>query len=85
MLLEVNEFGVQAGDIYLLCSDGLSDMVDEATIAKIISSSDAMEPLAGQLVAVANANGGRDNISVALVGVTDTAERKGLLARLLGK
>lgn len=85
VLLEVNEFGVQAGDIYLLCSDGLSDMVDDATIAKIISSSDAMEPLAGQLVAVANANGGRDNISVALVGVTDTAERKGLLARLLGK
>lgn len=85
VLLEVNEFAVQAGDIYLLCSDGLSDMVDDVTIAKIIAAGDALEPLAGQLVAAANANGGRDNISVVLVGVTDTNGRKGLLARLLGK
>jgi protein phosphatase len=85
VLLEVNEFGVQDGDIYLLCSDGLSDMVEDASIARIISSGDMLKQLAERLVATANANGGRDNISVLLVSATDTAERKGLLARILGK
>lgn len=85
VLLEVNEFSVQSGDIYLLCSDGLSDMVDDVTIARIISAGEELEPTAGRLVDTANAHGGRDNISVLLVSVTESGERKGLLARLLGK
>lgn len=85
VLLEVNEHSVESGDIYLMCSDGLSDMVDDSAIARIISVNAELEPMAEQLVDAANANGGRDNISVLLIGVHDTAERKGLLARLLGK
>jgi protein phosphatase len=85
VLLEINEHTVEAGDIYLMCSDGLSDMVDDASIARIISSTPDLGQIAGQLVDAANANGGRDNISVLLACASDVAERRGLIARLLGK
>jgi serine/threonine protein phosphatase PrpC len=85
VLLEINEHLVEAGDVYLLCSDGLSDMVDDAAIARIISSSTDLEQMAGQLVEAANANGGRDNITVLMASASDAVERRGLIARLLGK
>ena len=37
VLLEINEYAVEVGDIYLLCSDGLSDMADDPSIARIVS------------------------------------------------
>ena len=85
VLLEVNEFQVELGDIYLMCSDGLSDMVDDATIAKIMSMHTGLAHKADLLVAEANDNGGRDNISVLLVEACEAVEKKGLIARLLGK
>jgi protein phosphatase len=67
---EVHTYPVQAGDIYLLCSDGLSDMVTDEDIQLTLSSLQANLPLAAeQLVQQANDNGGRDNISVILVRV----------------
>ncbi len=83
--LEVNEYAVQAGDLYLLCSDGLSDMVADTAIARIIAAESGLEQKAIQLVDAANENGGRDNISVLMVGVSESAEKRGLIARLLGK
>lgn len=85
VLLEVNEHQVEIGDLYLLCSDGLNDMVDDLAIAKIIASDAELSQKADQLVEAANANGGRDNISVLLVDVQEAAEKRGLIARLLGK
>ena len=85
VLLEVNEFPVENGDVYLMCSDGLSDMVDDATIAKILAAAHSLEQRADTLVATANENGGRDNISVLLVEAGDPVEKRGLFARLLGK
>jgi serine/threonine protein phosphatase PrpC len=85
VLLEVNEYPVEVGDIYLMCSDGLSDMVDDPAIAKIVSSDLELDQKAVQLVDEANANGGRDNISVLLVEVSEATEKRGLIARLLGK
>ena len=85
VLLEVNEHNVQAGDMYLLCSDGLSDMVDDAAIARIVLAERELEQKAADLIDAANANGGRDNISVILVGVVESSGRKGLLSRILGK
>ena len=85
VLLEVNEYPVETGDVYLMCSDGLSDMVDDATIARILGSAGSLEQRAEHLVATANDNGGRDNISVLLVEAGDMVERRGLFARLLGK
>ena len=67
---EVHTYGVEQGDIYLLCSDGLSDMVSDEDIQLTLSSLHANLPLAAQqLVQQANDNGGRDNVSVILVRV----------------
>lgn len=85
VMLDISEHAVQAGDCYLMCSDGLSDMVEDVAIARILGSDVSLEQKATDLVAIANENGGRDNISVLLVAVSDGAERRGLLARLLGK
>ena len=85
VLLEINEYPVEAGDIYLMCSDGLSDMIDDASIAKIVAEPVDLEQKAAQLIAAANHNGGRDNISVLMVEISDEPEKRGLIARLLGK
>ena len=67
---ELHTYAVEPGDIYLLCSDGLSDMVTDEDIQLTLSSLQANLPLAAeQLVQQANDNGGRDNISVILVRV----------------
>jgi len=83
--LEVNEYSVQAGDIYLMCSDGLSDMVDANAISQIVSTEEGLEQKAKQLIDLANGNGGRDNISVLMIELHDAPEKRGLIARLLGK
>jgi protein phosphatase len=67
---EVHTYGVEQGDIYLLCSDGLSDMVSDEDIQRTLNSLSANLDLAArQLVQQANDNGGRDNVSVILVRV----------------
>lgn len=83
--LDVREHDVEAGDCYLMCSDGLSDMVDDAEIASILGGSLPIEQKADALVAAANDHGGRDNISVLLVQVDSGSEKRGLISRLLGK
>ncbi|MGA0572090.1 Stp1/IreP family PP2C-type Ser/Thr phosphatase [Variovorax sp. VNK109] len=83
--LEVNEHKVEVGDLYLMCSDGLSDMVDDAGIAELLVSGASLEELATQLIDKANANGGRDNISVLLAKAEAGSSKRGLISRLLGK
>jgi protein phosphatase len=78
------------GDIYLVCSDGLNDMVDNADIELVLKSLQANLPLAAsQLVMIANDNGGEDNISVILAKVgsqtTPGAKKKGFFAWLFGR
>jgi serine/threonine protein phosphatase PrpC len=83
--LEVNEFVVEVGDLYVMCSDGLSDMVDDEALAKITLTEVDLALKAGLLIDAANAAGGRDNISVLMVEVKEAVEKRGLIARLLGK
>lgn len=85
VVLEINEHLVAIGDTYLMCSDGLSDMVDDAGIAKIALSDVDLEQKVTQLIDVANHNGGRDNISVLMVEIKESSEKRGLIARWLGK
>jgi protein phosphatase len=67
---EIHTYEVEVGDVYLLCSDGLSDMVEDDEIQLTLSSLQANLPLASQqLVQLANDYGGRDNISVILVRI----------------
>jgi len=73
----VSECAARIGDIYLLCSDGLNDMVDDADIELVLDSLQANLPLAArQLVMIANDNGGEDNVSVILARI---APRPGML------
>ncbi|MEP6968972.1 MAG: Stp1/IreP family PP2C-type Ser/Thr phosphatase [Betaproteobacteria bacterium] len=85
VMMEVNEHKVEPGDCYLMCSDGLSDMVDDGEIASILGGPVPMDQKADILVAVANEHGGRDNISVLLVLAEPAVEKRGLISRLLGK
>jgi protein phosphatase len=67
---EMHEYPTRPGDLYLLCSDGLNDMVDDEDIAMTLQALGANLNLAAQqLVQMANDNGGRDNVSVILVRV----------------
>jgi protein phosphatase len=85
VMLDVNEHVVEPGDLYLMCSDGLSDMVNDELIARIISEESGLDQKTGLLISTANENGGRDNISVLMVLAGESTERRGLFARLLGK
>jgi protein phosphatase len=65
--LEAHLHDVQPGDLFLMCSDGLSDMLDDGSIAQVLVAHEALEACAQALVAAANDAGGKDNISVILV------------------
>ncbi|MBI4983987.1 MAG: Stp1/IreP family PP2C-type Ser/Thr phosphatase [Rhodocyclales bacterium] len=84
---EIHDHAVLPGDIYLLCSDGLNDMVEDEEIAMTLQALAAnLELCATQLVQMANDNGGRDNVSVILVRVREAfaaPSRGGWWARLL--
>ncbi len=83
--LEVQEFEVEPGDRYLLCSDGLTDMVDDDSIAAVLAREAGLPAQAVDLVALANARGGRDNITVLLAQAAgETAAQRSLLSRWLG-
>lgn len=62
---------MEDGDVYLLCCDGLTDLVDDWMIREIMTSGESMEVVADNLVRSANANGGTDNITVVVVSVYD--------------
>ncbi|ARU31225.1 hypothetical protein CAP31_05705 [Sulfuriferula sp. AH1] len=75
--VDVCEIDVLPGDVYLLCSDGLNDMVDDADIELVMSELQANLPLAvTQLIQMANDNGGHDNVSVLIAKVQDEVNRK---------
>jgi PPM family protein phosphatase len=66
VLLEVHTHDVAPADIYLLCSDGLSDMLSDMEIARQLNGQPSMQAACQALVEAANEAGGRDNISVIL-------------------
>jgi PPM family protein phosphatase len=72
VLLETHLHDLMPGDLYLLCSDGLSDMLDDETIAQLLQASDSLEELGSSLIDAANDAGGKDNISVILARVRGT-------------
>ncbi len=70
VLPDLAQHRIQAGDKFLLCSDGLTEMVDDAEIGRILSSK-APEDAVKQLVAAANDRGGVDNITIVVIGITE--------------
>jgi protein phosphatase len=76
--VDVMEEKALPGDVYLLCSDGLNDMVDDEEIHLTLSKYSANLAQAGEeLIRLANAKGGKDNISVVLIRVTDKISGSG--------
>lgn len=69
------EISVEAGDRLLLCSDGLSTMLEDNQIEKILASSDDPQRCAAQLVNEAIGRGGYDNVTVIVVDITGLAEQ----------
>jgi len=83
--VQVDSFTVDArpDDIFLLCSDGLSTMVDEATVLKTIRKQSTLEGAAKALIHAANKGGGEDNITVVLFSIEEgdgEASRSGTVA-----
>ncbi len=83
---EIHEYDALPGDIYLLCSDGLSDMVSDEDIGMTLQALGANLNLAvQQLVQMANDNGGRDNVSVILIKILrEYPAGQGLASKLFG-
>jgi protein phosphatase len=81
---EIHEYPTKPGDIYLLCSDGLCDMVDDEDIGMAVQTLGANLNLAAQqLIQMANDNGGRDNVSVILVRVLrEYPAARGVMAKV---
>ena len=77
VMLETHEHETQPGDVYLMCSDGLSDMLDDAAIAQVLLAYDSLEGAARALIDAANEAGGKDNIAVILARVPGAAHVSG--------
>ncbi|MGQ0597421.1 Stp1/IreP family PP2C-type Ser/Thr phosphatase [Aquabacterium sp.] len=78
VLMETHLHDIQSGDIYVMCSDGLSDMLRDQQIAEVMAAHTSLPDMGAALVAAANDAGGRDNIAVVLVraqGAADPAPR----------
>jgi PPM family protein phosphatase len=72
--VDIDTFAVDAepGDVFLLCSDGLTDMVSDETIERVLGEHrDDLEAAVAELVRLANKAGGEDNITVVAFEVTD--------------
>ena len=64
--LEIHDYPVEPGDLLLMCSDGLSDMLTDEQIEQLLQTNDSLPAAGAMLVQAANAAGGRDNIAVVL-------------------
>jgi len=85
VVAELTEHEVRPGDVYLLCSDGLTDMVGDTEITKLLSLKLPLAQRAHRLIQAANAQGGRDNITVLLIKVDAEPGEPGLVTRWLKK
>jgi PPM family protein phosphatase len=69
--VDTSLFPVRAGDILLLCSDGLTSMITEDRMSEILRAAGSLESAGDELIKAANDAGGRDNITVVLVRLED--------------
>jgi len=69
--VDTRTFQARAGDVYLLCSDGLTTMLSEPEILELLLAHPALHDAGEALIAAANAAGGRDNVTVVLLRLED--------------
>jgi protein phosphatase len=75
--VDIDIFPAKAGDLFLLCSDGLTSMVHEPKLRPLFEQSDSLETLGKRLIDAANAAGGRDNITVILFRLEEVERASG--------
>ena len=75
--VDVDIFPAKPGDLFLLCSDGLTSMVHEPKLRPLFEDGDSLETLGKRLIDAANAAGGRDNITVILFRLEGVEPREG--------
>ena len=83
--VDVDTFNVDAqpGDVFLLCSDGLTTMVGDERIIDVVGANrDDLERAAKQLIGHANRSGGEDNVTVVFFEIAEEAAETGETARL---
>ncbi|WP_293783160.1 protein phosphatase 2C domain-containing protein [uncultured Pedobacter sp.] len=73
--IETGQSPFLPGDLLLLCSDGLTDMVNRQDMTTLLLQGDTLAKKAGNLIALANENGGRDNITVVLLQNNKTPQQ----------
>ncbi len=71
--VDTGSYPARAGDVLLLCSDGLTSMIPETLITEILAGPEPLAGVADKLIAAANAAGGRDNITVVLFRIEEVA------------
>ncbi len=69
-------FPAKSGDVFLLCSDGLTTMISEAQMRDILVSSRSLRSAVGKLIDAANSGGGRDNITAVAFRVAEEGEEE---------
>jgi protein phosphatase len=69
--IDTRTYRARAGDVYLLCSDGLTTMLDEGRVEEILRSHPRLRDAGEALIAAANEAGGRDNITVVMFRLDD--------------
>jgi PPM family protein phosphatase len=74
VLVDTLTIRAQAGDVYLLCSDGLTGMVGDDRLRALLLGAPSLERAAGDLIAAANEAGGRDNITVVLLRLEEISD-----------
>jgi protein phosphatase len=74
VVVDVREVRVEPGDLFLLCSDGLTTMLNDREILERLKSSEPLEEVCGRLVRDANSRGGFDNVSVVLTRMEAAAD-----------
>ncbi len=82
VIADLKSVAVRDGDIFLLCSDGLSDMVPEEMIAKVLAMSSDLEKKAGDLIQLALAGGGKDNVTVVLAEIQPVGGLKKFFSKI---
>ena len=77
LVIDFFEVEVQPEDTILMCTDGLTNMIEDEDIRKIIIGQRDIAEKAEKLIETANANGGKDNITVVVIEPFSENERKG--------
>ena len=75
--VDADVFPARAGDVFLVCSDGLTSMVPEAEVKRLLLSGGSLDRIGRSLIAAANEAGGRDNITVILFRLEEVEGRRG--------